>query len=84
MCLFVLYVILGQTKQALQSDSTLGEFVSESFNILLEDETHQKSRYGHNRKNSATETFQIKGKSNSAHFSLLQRIASLIAPELRA
>lgn len=34
--------------------------------------------------NSASETFKIKGKSNSAHFSLLQRIASLTAPELRA
>ena len=34
--------------------------------------------------NSATETFKIKGKRNSAHFSLLQRITSLTAPELRA
>ena len=27
MCLFILYVILGQTTPALQSDSALGEFV---------------------------------------------------------
>ena len=83
MCLFDLYVILGQTTPALQSDSALGEFVFESFNILLEDEIHQKSRNEHIWENSATETFKIKGKSNSAHFSLLQRIASLTAPELR-
>ena len=44
---------------------------------------HQKSRNEHIWENSATETFKIKGKSNSAHFSLLQRIASLTAPELR-
>ena len=47
MCSFDLYVIIGQTTPALQRDSTLGEFVFESFNILMEDETHQKSRYGH-------------------------------------
>ena len=47
LCSFDLYVILGQTTPALQSDSALGEFVFESFNILIEDETHQKSRYGH-------------------------------------
>ena len=37
---------------------------------------HQKSRNEHIWENSATETFKIKGKSNSAHFSLLQRIAN--------
>lgn len=42
MCLFVLYVILGQTTPALQSDAAVCEFVFESFNILLEDETSEK------------------------------------------
>ena len=39
---FVLYVILGQTTPALQTDSAVCEFVFESFNMLLEDETSEK------------------------------------------